>query len=212
MWFIFQKNNAGIVVTSRSALHYFAVLHPPRVNSPGMQVALTINDPNVLQEYHEKLIPKAVEYSAGLLDYFLRGTMKVGLNLDTNVGPYLVTNINTSSQDFYGGMFYLFAEANGVRFPIQSNDWAGNTLPSGSTMTMTFPGPPPDGARFYSVYQGTIGVDGNNNASDPVDSNICVAVGSPNAQTIIHTYHPSLDSLQLPSGSTIVSNLVSDDF
>ncbi|MGO8838405.1 MAG: hypothetical protein ACLQQ0_13370 [Limisphaerales bacterium] len=207
-----SKTNAGIIVTSHSALHYFAVLHPPRVNSPGMQVALTINDPNVLQEYHEILIPKAVEYSAGLLDYFFRGTMKVGLNLDTNAGPCAVTNINTSGQDFYGGMFYLFAETNGVRFLIQSNDWSGNTLPNGATMTMAFPGPPPDGARFYSVYQGTIGVT-NGSALDPVDEGIGIAVGHPWVeQTKTYTYWEWLSDLGLANGSTISSNLVSDDF
>lgn len=35
----------------------------------------TINDPVVLRDYHNWMIPKAIEYSAGLLDYFFRGRL-----------------------------------------------------------------------------------------------------------------------------------------
>ena len=204
-----KKLASGIIVTNHSALNYLAVKNTPKLGNSAMQVTLTLNDSNVLQEYHSILIPKAIEYSAGLLDYFFRGTMDVGLNLDTNVGPYTVTNLNTSGQDFYGGAFYLFGEINGIRTLIVSSNWSGYTLSNGGSMTMTFTDPPPPGTRFFSVYQGTIGM-ANGAALDPVETNIAIAVGRPWIEQIntYDSYQPSTNVV----GSTIRTNLESDDF
>jgi hypothetical protein len=206
---VIQKPYDGIYVTNHSVLNYLGAKFP----TTHLKRKTTIHDDNVLQEYHEKLIPKAIEYSAGILDYFFRGTMDVSLNLDTNIGPYTVTNLNTSGQDFYGGAFYLFQETNGVRTLVQSNDWSGKTLSMGSSMTMTFSDPPPPGARFFSVYQGTIGITNGTDPLDPVDANIGVAVGRPWIEQV-KTYHyqPYLDELHLQAGATITTNLESDDF
>ena len=204
-----KKLASGIIVTNHSALNYLAVKNTPKLGNSAMQVTLTLNDSNVLQEYHSILIPKAIEYSAGLLDYFFRGTMDVGLNLDTNVGPYTVTNLNTSGQDFYGGAFYLFGETDGIRNLIVSSSWSGYTLSNGGSMTMTFTDPPPPGTRFISVYQGTIGM-ANGTALDPVETNIAIAVGRPwiEKPKTYDSYQPSTNDV----GSTITTYLESDDF
>jgi hypothetical protein len=74
-----EKDGAGIHMQHHSVLKYLGVRHPPRMARPEMRAMLTINDPNVLQEYHQYLIPRAVEYSAGLLDYFFRLQLDVTL-------------------------------------------------------------------------------------------------------------------------------------
>ena len=80
-----RKTGAGVIVTNHSALNYLAVKNTPKLGNASMQVTLTLHDDKVLQEYHEKLIPKAIEYSAGILDYFFRGTMDARVSLsDTN--------------------------------------------------------------------------------------------------------------------------------
>ena len=199
------KVSDGITVSNHSVLNYLGAKFPTVPTKHNF----TIHDTNVLQEYHSILIPKAIEYSAGILDYFFRGTMDVGLNLDTNVGPYTVTNLNTSGQDFYGGAFYLFGEINGIRTLIVSSNWSGYTLSNGGSMTMTFTDPPPPGTRFFSVYQGTIGM-ANGAALDPVETNIAIAVGRPwiEKPKTYDSYQPSTNDV----GSTITTYLESDDF
>ena len=214
-----DKKQDGIIVSNHCVLDYLGVATGVSqfgpfglvsVPAPRIQcVSVSIHDNNVLQAYHNILIPKAVEYSAGILDYFFRGTMDVGLNLDTNVGPYTVTNLNTSGQDFFGGAFYLFGETSGIRTLIVSSNWSEYTLSNGGSMTMTFTDPPPPGTRFISVYQGTIGM-ANGTALDPVETNIAIAVGRPwiEKPKTYDFYQPYTNDV----GSTIKANLESDDF
>ncbi len=174
---------------------------------------MTIADDNVLSNYHDIFIPKAVEYSAGVLDYFFRGAMDVSLiGYDTNLLQYTNLIVNTSSQDFSGGSFYLLLETNGVRTLVQSNGLSG-TLASGASTNMTFPGPlPTNQYKLFLVYQGTIGWS-NNTALDPVDSNICIAAERVwIKQTKTYIYHPWLSDIGLTNGDTITTNLESDNF
>jgi hypothetical protein len=54
------------------------VLHPHPISSAvSYDVRWTTNDNKVNEDYAAKLIPKAVGYSAGLLDYFFRGSMDI---------------------------------------------------------------------------------------------------------------------------------------
>jgi len=189
-----SKTGAGVPVTHHSALNYLAVQNTPRLGGLQMQVGLTIHDDNVLSNYHDIFIPKAVKYSAGLLDYFFRGTIDVGLiGYDTNTMQYTNLIVNTSGQDFYGGAFYLLLETNGVRILIQSNSLSG-TIASGASTNMIFPGPlPTNQSKLFLVYQGTIGVTNGNQALDPADANICIAANRVwIEQTKTYIYHPWL--------------------
>ena len=133
----------------------------------------TINDDNVLKDYHDVLIPKAVAYSAGLLDYYFRGTMDVGVTNNSD-GTFALQVTNTSSQDFSSGSFFLLQETNGIRAFVQTNDLSG-TLPSGSNLTINCSCVSQE-TKCILVYRGTIGVDGDNHALDPVDDQIAIAV------------------------------------
>lgn len=166
-----DKNGDGISFNNHSVLSYLGVAYALRSpaarlsTSPLIQrVSVSINDNNVLQAYHDRLIPKAVEYSAGILDYFFRGTMDVSASLDANTN-YTFGVTNTSSQDFGPGSFFLLEEdTNSIRTIVQTNA-LNRTLPSGSGMDITFPGPVPQGTKFLVVYQGTVGVaNGTTNA------------------------------------------------
>src|SRR5215472_12743977 len=74
---------------TRDGIHFN---HIARINFLGTKVSgltgaryTTIDDPLVLKDYHDLLIPKAVKYAAGLLDYFFRGTMDINtIGYDTN--------------------------------------------------------------------------------------------------------------------------------
>jgi hypothetical protein len=157
--------------------------HIARVNYLGAKISgltgpryCTIADPNVLGDYHDKFIPKAVEYSAGLLDYFFRGTMDVSVvGFNTNSMQYTNRIVNTSGQDFSAGTFSIFRDdTNGVRTLVAQTNFSGQTLPNSNSMIMTFPASVPQSTNFLLVYQGTIGMNGTT-ALDPVDAGISIA-------------------------------------
>jgi hypothetical protein len=79
-------------------------------NSTNYIPLYTVDDPQVNQDYAEKLIPRAVGYSAGLLDYFFRGSIKI-------TDPYM-----EFSPYFGGGFGYVTL-------------YAENTSPEGEDMT-----------------------------------------------------------------------------
>jgi hypothetical protein len=163
-----DKTGDGIAFSNHSVLNYLGAYFPGRDWSHGIaEVASTINDGNVLQSYHSRLIPKAVEYSTGILDYFFRGTLGVGFN-----ESFGIAITNTSTQDFRGGAFHLFCDdPNGIRTEVTGAGFSPNypgTLLAGQKITASF-NPPSDTANCVVVFQGSIG------NTDPVDSNIAIA-------------------------------------
>jgi len=172
------KTGAGVLVPHHSALTYFGVRHSPKVGGPSMGIGLTINDPNVLSNYHSIFIPKAVKYSAGLLDYYFRGTMSVTVS-NVSWEKYHLIIENTSGQDFQGGRFRLFYDnawtnrtelVAGLHY---SNSYTG-TLTNNGIITADFD-VPGNATNYLLVFRGTIGIDASGNALDPVDANIAIA-------------------------------------
>src|SRR5690606_22286265 len=71
-----KKHTDGVVVDNHSVLLHLGTYTPNRrSNRQIARVASTIKDDKVLENYHAILIPKAIEYSAGILDYFFRGNL-----------------------------------------------------------------------------------------------------------------------------------------
>ncbi len=81
--FSIWKNAQGAQVVNHSASHFLPAIGR---NNPGAGPVLTIDDPEVKKNYHDILIPKAVQYSAGLLDYFFRGRMEVWMGASSTPG------------------------------------------------------------------------------------------------------------------------------
>jgi hypothetical protein len=97
------------------------------------KTAFTIDDAKIHEDYAAKLVPRAVGYSAGFLDYFFRGTIKItDPNLDFNpaIGGFdFVTlyaeNISAEGEDMTGGSISLV-----VKYKIDEKDQY-LTVPSG---------------------------------------------------------------------------------
>jgi hypothetical protein len=174
--YIVGKTGQGRLVTHHAAVNYLVASNPDIGLSPGVYSA-SVDDPDVLKDYHDILIPEAIKYSAGLLDYYFRGTVSASIvGFDTNSLQYTNQIVNTSAQDFSGGKFYLVLETNNVRNLIQQTDLIG-ILPSGGSTNMIFSGPlPTNQAKLFLVYQGTIGVTNGPTPLDPVDAGIAIAV------------------------------------
>jgi len=158
----------GITVTNHSVLTYLGANFPTK----NLKRKVTIHDDNVLQEYHSILLPKAVEYSAGILDYFFRGTISVSVSGDGS-GNYTITVQNTSGQDFCGGSLYLFQDDESGNRTFVTNT-AVSGIANGGKMAMPFSEAISQNTNFILVYKGTIGTKGGN-PSDPVDAGIAIA-------------------------------------
>ncbi len=164
-----DKTGDGITFSNHSALTYLGVRNR---GGQFIEAATTLNDSNVLQAYHNILIHKAVEYSAGILDYFFRGDMVVSVAHASET--YTITVMNFSGQDFIGGAFSLFSEnSSGERTLVQPNDFTGGTLSDGGATTITYSTTLSETTKFILVYQGTIVKSGT--TPDPVDAGIGIA-------------------------------------
>jgi hypothetical protein len=168
-----RKEGDGVTVAHHSTMRYLGAKYPaiPKPRD------LTLDDPKVLHDYHNILIPKAVEYSAGILDYFFRGRILATMDANVN-GDIRVTIKNVSGQDLKGGTFELFWDSSdGTRSPVTSfgMEWfESSNLPDEATVLATFTPPSSVNVKKYTlVYQGTIATTGQ--TPDPVDQNIAIA-------------------------------------
>lgn len=144
---------------------------PQSLTQPLKEGRPRINDPNVLNDYHSVLLPKAIEYSAGILDYFFRGRLDVCMTVGGS-GPNSLTIVNRSGQGFQGGSFRLFwDDANGVRAEIAAPAFTttyGTSLADNGSITANFTAPSPNVSAYVLVYQGIIGANGTESI-DPVE-------------------------------------------
>jgi len=173
-----RKNGDGISVNHLSRINY---LGAKKFSGLSAKAFCTIDDPNVLYDYHDKLIPKASEYSAGILDYFFRGKLEV-VSVVWDGSQYTITVRNQSGQELANGgkFFVLKDDSAGNRSFVTSQNGVALTqnVLDGNTWQFNFPGPEvTTSTKFIMVYQGSIGLNGGNanDPSDPVDANIAIA-------------------------------------
>ena len=114
-------------------------------------------DDNVLSDYATLLFPRAVGYSAALLDYFFRGTLDVGLADDEAV-PRMIGS-NTSSETLGPGQLFVFAEdGSGVRRLASNADGiaVGSVAPGGDLPEVPLTVPERT-ERLVAAYRGRLG-------------------------------------------------------
>ena len=173
-----HKQADGQQVRNHSVLTHPGAKAGKSVELAALKKLITIHDDNVLQEYHAILIPKAIEYSAGILDYFFRGQLELSVSLQN--GQYQLHITNRSGQALSGGAFGLYqddAAGNRTSVPLTLPSTGTSTLADGADIDGTFAGTFAANAAFLLVYQGTIGTNGGSPpaALDSVDAGIAIA-------------------------------------
>ncbi len=164
-----KKTDDGVVIQHISRINYLGAKIPGLAGRP----YCTISSPPVLKDYHDILIPKAVQYSAGLLDYYFRGQLDTCVRLGVSTGNLAVRVTNKSGTNFVGGAFTILSEdSSGTRATIATESLSTN-LSDEDSISIDFP-PPTNAVAYVVVYQGTIGAT-NGAPLDPVDSGIAVA-------------------------------------
>jgi hypothetical protein len=134
-------------------------------------------DENVLSDYAELLFPRAVGYSAALLDYFFRGTLDVGL-ADDGDAPRMIGS-NTSSEPLGPGHLFVYAEDDsGVRRLATDAGGVAVSLVAPGGNLPEVPLVLPEGTeRLIAAYRGRLGDELPASAGDPADDDPGAVVG-----------------------------------
>lgn len=151
-------------VSQGEAVRHFvaeSALYKSVVESVGqpMAEALTLTR-RAYRDYGRALLPRAVGYSAALLDYFFRGRLNVDLAEDANDPSILrLTGTNASPDGLVDGTLRLYADSPaGQRVEVPA---LGSAIVAGIGPGQPLPEArfqvPSDAERFVAVYEGTLG-------------------------------------------------------
>jgi len=116
----------------------------------------------VHQDYAQILLPRAVGYSAALIDYFFRGKLDGDIVTDPNdSNPDIVrfSGTNASPEALSGGTLLLYGEnAAGIRTPLVAldADVAVSAEPGAAVRSARFTATG-DAEKFVAVYRGALG-------------------------------------------------------
>ena len=114
-------------------------------------------DSKVYSDYAALLLPRAVGYSAGLLNYFFRGKIDM-IKESSNSNQYIIKNL--SNENMAGTFSLYYDDANDNRYLAASwRNLAINANNQSSPVTFTapsFPAPKEKG-KYVLVFQGTFG-------------------------------------------------------
>jgi hypothetical protein len=120
-----------------------------------LPLALQIDD-EVARENAQILIPWAVEYSAGLLDYFFRGDLEAEADGDDGI------KITNQSDENLNGVFSLYYDAaDGKRYPVADASWSMALDAKEESATLDYTEPtdpaPKDPGKYLLVFKGEEG-------------------------------------------------------
>jgi len=151
----------------------------------------TLDNLNVQKDYAAKLLPRAVGYSAALLDYFFRGRLDVDLFPTGDPSVFELKGTNASQDEpLVDGTLALYTDApDGTRNSVSSRDpltvrnvGAGQQI-SDPTSRRRFEAPP-DAERFVAVYRGTLGNEVKDDATNFPGAVIGKVLGGVRAEVI----------------------------
>lgn len=126
------------------------------ITNTNIQILKAVLDDNVHNTYSKKLLPRAVGYSAGLLNYFFRGT--IGIELDQNSPDEAVVE-NLSSERMTGIFSLYYDDSNNNRNFVKG--WGLDIMPyspeyvSLSSCDLSNLSPKPE--KFILAFQGKMG-------------------------------------------------------
>ena len=114
-------------------------------------------DATCYQTWAENLIPRAVAYSTGLMNYFFRGKIDIQVRWMNAAGQYRITIINRSGEALGAGSWQLYQDdASGGRAPIAASFSYPGSLGDGASFTADFAATNKEG-RYALVFRGTLG-------------------------------------------------------
>lgn len=148
-----EKIGYGEAIQHLAAGKWFYKYLPPDLKRFGLKL-----DKTVYADYAKKLIPRAVGYSAGLLNYFFRGDINM---LPDNESGYGYVIENNTDEDMSGTFELWYDDKNDERIKIQSWNLNINKKSSGSNkstnITFTPPADAKEPCKYILVFKGQMG-------------------------------------------------------
>lgn len=199
-----QKIGAGETIDHLAAGSWLYKYIPSFLTS--LKRSALIFDERVYTDYAGKLIPRAVGYSAGLLNYFFRGEMDMIKDPNTGVG-YIIENLNEEDMD---GIFELYYDnINDERALLWSGNFALGALSSGnnisSNITFTKPADAKVPGKYMLAFRGRSG-----NEVDAVAASVFQEAEKNEFMIIFNdagqTKYAFLSERQLENGEQVESN------
>jgi len=143
---------SGITTSHRLAARS---LLDPYARSLGATGLWTENT-SVFNNNYSALLPRAVGFSAGLINHFFRGRVNL-TRLSASSLTWNITNVSTSPNGAMSGTFKLYAEnSSHIRSAVPGGVWSLN-LAKGGTSQVAFNDPPVGTQYLVLVFNGSIG-------------------------------------------------------
>lgn len=113
-------------------------------------------DEKVLADYGRLLLPRGIGYSAGLLNYFFRGTLDFTIGGSSTNQTLTITNKSTEAMD---GTFTLYADNfSDIRGSVGGASFNLNLGPEATSGALSFT-PPTEVQAYILVFQGKLGLE-----------------------------------------------------
>jgi len=173
---VINSNNGKIrkyfkIIKDTEPLQHFATikrLYGIFDGMPTIQCHLVTLDRDCHKEYANNLIPKAVSYSSGLIDYFFRGILVT----QRVPGPEIIFSNYTGERMHHGVVEIYYDAANNTRKKLPESYQVDEILP-GQCGYIHF-NVPPDmvGEDYIVVYRGGLGKELDTVISNPTDKRL----------------------------------------
>lgn len=112
-------------------------------------------DSTVHQDYASKLIPRAVGYSAALVNYFFRGDIRLEYDASAARPGYVIKN---KTDDDLNGLFQIFYDnKNDERIETMSGSFGLKKSETGATFDIAPPADAKESGKYILVFKGTMG-------------------------------------------------------
>jgi hypothetical protein len=144
------NNNQGYLLSTVDFLHDYRVAQRVNLTQPDIPIL----DDNVYSDYASLLLPRAVGYSASLINYFFRG--QINMEKDpNNSSQYIIKN---ESDEYMSGTFALYYDdaTDNRRYLTSWNKYI-NPKSISDSVTFTKPTDAKEKGKYILVFQGTLG-------------------------------------------------------
>lgn len=153
---VYDENTKQTKTNQRLAA---ASLLTPHFNAKGLTARFFTENTEVYKDAYNVLLPRAVAFSAGLINHFFRGRIDFRKNTQAN-NKWYIDNLGT--QVMIGQLIIYFENSAGYREPVPNAPVIYVNIAAGQrNYEITFPEPPSNARKLIAVFRGQIGSEGS---------------------------------------------------
>lgn len=145
-----KKTKDGETINHLAAGKWFYKYLPSLLKNSGLKL-----DEQVYDDYAALLIPRAVGYSAGLLNYFFRGSIDMVRDTENDACQYVIYNLSNEYMEGDFGLYY--DDASGNRNNVASGDLTANAGKPSNPITLDITEDLKNKSNYILVFKGTMG-------------------------------------------------------